>query len=493
MRDPGCPDTILVDSAVKPHSDLASGVTWLDADGRPIPASAGTAPISVTDEEECEVASTLDDDDHGTHLAGIIASRDDKTGMIGVHPGAQLESFDWANARMTQVRSLLEARQETQYMTSHGPQIFVFASKFPSAAEELAPDAHKDITPSYFPTLVKGNRLSNEDVSEDVQSSNIRTAHHFLAKEIARYDWVPWVVSAGQYDNEQQPEDIDELLPFTPQNLGDMQNVITVTSCGQNCSGTDATVWKRARYDTDRLFVHVAAPGFDIPGLIGNHGYATATGTSQATAFVAGVVSAMLSCYKNFYYDEHTDRIETAQLKRRLQYTSNPVFWRQEDLKRLAAGVVDPEVALLDPSKTWYRQPEPLRASDREGYIEIKPTHWCVERLMVQDDTGASLVSPSAKNLLRIVENKTSHLANSSSGRRVWVAYSRFWQRPGTEEGGSDTRFEDDKVTRWDPRFVTDPGPTGPLIQLDSGKTLSLNQIDDLVLAKPLPIGSCEG
>jgi ApbE superfamily uncharacterized protein (UPF0280 family) len=66
-------------------------VTWLNAEGLPSPVTAATATgisTSATPQEQCEVNSRLEDEDHGTHLAGIIASRDDKVGMIGVHPSA---------------------------------------------------------------------------------------------------------------------------------------------------------------------------------------------------------------------------------------------------------------------------------------------------------------------------------------------------------------------------------------------------------------------
>jgi hypothetical protein len=86
--------------------------------------------------------------------------------------------------------------------------------------------------------------------------------------------------------------------------------------------------------------------------------YTKGSGTSQATAFVAGLASAMVSRFPDIYKD-------AAQVKVRLQATSMPIelIGDPSASDKLATGVIDPSFAILDPRKYWLKtgggDPEP--------------------------------------------------------------------------------------------------------------------------------------
>ena len=152
-------------------------------------------------------------------------------------------------------------------------------------------------------------------------------------------------------------------------NIGDNPAVIVVTACDP-CTKqgakipTDAfrSVLVEPEGDADAipLMVNVAAPGMGMWGLARRlDGYSKASGpsTSHATAYVAGVVRGMLSCYWDHYRDDDDQNIK-GDLKQRLMLTSWPGHLNfDKDLKgkSVTVGIVDPEAAWLDPTLTWIR------------------------------------------------------------------------------------------------------------------------------------------
>jgi subtilisin family serine protease len=106
---------------------------------------------------------------------------------------------------------------------------------------------------------------------------------------------------------------------------------------------------------SDRKSVHVAAPGGGaIPGWVSEDSISMGAGTSQASAYVAGVAAAMLSNFSEQYQDG-------SEVKARLQITSRPLpltspAGPNQDDTKLNAGIVDPILALLDPSKHWLKK-----------------------------------------------------------------------------------------------------------------------------------------
>ena len=147
--------------------------------------------------------------------------------------------------------------------------------------------------------------------------------------------------------------DISDALPMSPQFLGDQSSVVVVTACTE-CSKENPALLPTANYSSDGRFVHVAAPGgTPVPGWIDDQKLGAAAGTSQAAAYVAGVAASMISHYPMKY-------TAAVEVKRRLQITSWPIyrqpFSANTDANKLAAGIVDPNLALLDPSTTWIKR-----------------------------------------------------------------------------------------------------------------------------------------
>jgi hypothetical protein len=78
--------------------------------------------------------------------------------------------------------------------------------------------------------------------------------------------------------------------------------------------------------------------------------YVRSSGTSPATALVAGVVSDMFIKWVDIY------KQNPYFLKTRIQVTSRPIFFQNESSQtKLATGAVDPILALKDPRKNWIK------------------------------------------------------------------------------------------------------------------------------------------
>jgi hypothetical protein len=164
-----------------------------------------------------------------------------------------------------------------------------------------------------------------------------------------------------------------------PQNLGDQKNVLVVGAC-TDCSTPGAVLWKESnRSDATKEFVSVLAPGGGaIPTYVADDGVdETIGGTSAAAAFVAGLAGKMAECHPLQY------NAQPAKLKERIILASRPIS-DPEANEHVSGGVMDPEVSMLDPAKTWLK----LKLEDSP----VKPVefkHWCSERLKFQpDDNG---------------------------------------------------------------------------------------------------------
>ena len=189
---------------------------------------------------------------------------------------------------------------------------------------------------------------------------------------------IPWITAAGQREKT-FGQQLTRIVPKSPMNLGDLRNVIVVTSC-EICSGPDMKLWPNGNwsYVWDGL-VNLAAPGGSaekpIPSAADGFEYATAYGTSQATAFVGGLAAAMMSCWPDKYQ-------QAKWLKLRLQVTAQPMTL-PEDAKRVTGGVVNIERALLDPEIDW--------VDTGDGFNRLIDAHWCKKSLHLKADNGEDL------------------------------------------------------------------------------------------------------
>lgn len=292
-----CADVVLIDQPISPHPEIAPALEgWV----APTPSAPATPPPSV----RCDAPSQLGDTFHGTHLAGIIASQKNGFAFAGLHPGARLFSRSWPDLGESGVAGEIHNRRNRD-----GLQIYVFASQW------VLGD-----------TFARGDRLKKADYR----------LKPIVAQTISERNADLWVVAAGQPGLKgDEPIEIDSKLNRGPMNLGDLRNVLVVAGCDP-CAPAPA-LWPTGNFS--RTFVHLAAPADLIVSTATADSFTWAQGTSQATAFVAGVASAMVSAWPNTYKDAE-------RVKERLQYTATP-FPSAADRERIAAGVVNPTSALF--------------------------------------------------------------------------------------------------------------------------------------------------
>lgn len=410
------PTVILIDTLVYPHAEFG-GVHYEQRDGREVVLAEGLhheaidgAQVSVeqilrsldADREDlaasplvpvpgasaamsCNVGDFTEERDHGTHLASIIASRADTRGFSGLAPDVTLRSID-DDYDYLQLTDFLRREAEAELSASL-PRVFVFAKPFPHQAPEEVE--------------VRNYATKHLDSNGQLKDANSRFRHD-AASVVDTLSRDIWVVAAGQDEKSgpggPKPIELTDRTPLAPQNLGDLPNVIVATTCA-TC-GSEATLWPKANTAGEPGMITVAAPGLDIPGAIAGNAYAKPEGgTSESTAFVGGVVAAMLSCgyerYKRF----------PEQIKRRLRLAGRPIEVERQIGNHLTPEVsdvvvVDPRASLLDPSEDWLLR----RDSDNPGVHQpTKVVGWCGEQLRVKlNNAPDNLETSTIRRLVRL-------------------------------------------------------------------------------------------
>ena len=233
------------------HPDLA-GNMWsaptaftVTVGGGPVTCAAGTHGFNVITRS----CNPMDDEDHGTHVAGTIgATGDNGTGVVGVNWITRLMAIKFIDA--------------TGYGTTADA---IAAVEFAIAVKQrFAAIGGADIR-------VLSNSWGGDEFSQ------------MLLDEVnaANDAEMLFVAGAGNssFDN--------DLLPFYPASF-DAPNVVAVAAT----DNADELAWF-SNYGPSS--VHLAAPGVDILSTtIGNH-YAYLSGTSMATPHVSGAAALVLS------------------------------------------------------------------------------------------------------------------------------------------------------------------------------------------------------
>jgi hypothetical protein len=401
-----CPEIVLIDTPVESHPDLRTALL-------PMPADDTTADTAA---RECKVVPFEERKHHGTHLAGIIAAAQNGFGFVGVSPQSSIVSI----ARDTQDHVLADWISERD--NKAGMPIYVFAS----------------------------NWDNNGPLTSDEQRFN-RNAIARAVRDVGPL----WIAAAGDESTE-----LSALWHLGPQNMGDQRNVVLVSACGDCTPAAPSLI---ATANRSATMVHLAAPGKDVPSTVGVGQYAVASGTSQATAFVAGVASAMVACYPQRYAKPH-------QVKSRLQTTSRP-FPAVDggDTRRdlgIATGVLDAEMALLDPNQDWIKTVgQPRRA------VRIKK--WT--------DGEINLLQPVTRRPLKNSPVRTRDLQRlvlvpgpAATGPQ-WVAYSKV----AFDDGGQ--HFGD--VVRIGPGVLAGDQGTRGMVETCDGTTIPASQIEDILVS----------
>jgi subtilisin family serine protease len=380
---------VLVDKKVHVHPDLGDAVSGDDID------STDRDLILIAEGRQTADIVAWQDDYHGTHMAGIIAARDNKFGLVGVDPEARVTSWNWEALR-TRLATAARAvgRRQRDAANRGSLQIYTFAVDWPAP-----------------PNVTVETRTSLDQ----------------LAKRLV--DEKPLVVvAAGQAASAAAAVRITATNPTAPANLGDQENVLVVTAC-ERCTGPNASILPEANYS--RQFVHVAAPGTDVLSTAFGGKYSRASGTSQATAFVTGLASFMVSRFPSKYQDAY-------QVKVRLQVTSTPFELVGTAIagRDLATGIVSPSVALLDPSEHWVKRNGVAHAMVTDAHHATQFT-WKPENLYLENDDG---------NRVTVVLDDVWRLVRLPGGDR-WVVYKGKRKGP-IEKVGPWKLFENegDKV-----------------------------------------------
>lgn len=361
------PEVIVVDSKVAQHPDL------------PLQNSS-SAPLSATtaaSASACPRFSSWNRDlHHGTYLSGIVASRGDSSGFVGVSPKTVIINILWGTGGQDQKLSTEIQDRDNQ----REPQVFLFASNFIGLGEtKKNPEARE----RYW---------ANET---DFKNQEVRIKYIQINKTITNNVRPIFVVAAGQ--NSSGGVELRLTSELSPQNIGDYNNIIVVTACTE-CDTSHAGLWDKANYGARGAhLVDLAAPGGEqIPGIIDEKaiGVPPFGGTSAAAAFTAGVVSGMLACHPDYYLKTKK------RVKEQLLLTARDNI-REEDREKVPGGTVDPNLALINPEKSW------LKLAGRDEMLEVKARHWCSDSLTLQGENDR-YEAVNLRNVRRITGRGTS-------------------------------------------------------------------------------------
>jgi hypothetical protein len=374
---------------------------------------------------------------HATHLAGIVASQENGYGFVGLAPEARLRSiktFTPTGAAPDAVTPEPGVDLTISRLIYRNGVTGNFPLQIYLMAAVLKPlGAYPDTALKYGrfkPTYPRFDAAFERQVQ---QTSPLL------------------IVSAGQEANADDVRQIAADLPMSPQNLGDQSGVVVVTACTE-CSKEDPTLLTTANYSPTGRFVHVAAPGgLPVPGWINNEKLGAAAGTSQAAAYVAGVAASMISHYPSNY-------TAAFEVKRRLQITSWPIYRQPSsantDGDKLAAGIVDPNLTLLDPSKTWIKRGARWEAVALKG--------WSSDTLRFSTPTGA--VKPiGTASLVRFVKV-------APDPQPLWMLYSDRYQEDSANIPG--------EIGKLGPFTSASEGLLTPC----TGAPIPLAAVDDLIV-----------
>jgi hypothetical protein len=449
----GKPEVVIIDTPIAPHPDLAHAIQSDTKVGVSAAETAANAPASSTSStSQCGKLGTFrKDENHGTYVAGIIGSRGAKSGFVGIAPDVVFRNIiHGENALDTELKSALDKIYDPLI-----PQVFVFTSTFGVRRFEDWEERDK----RHLLTKEQGKWVFK------LKDPMYRRELHELNGTLEDSD-IFLVVSAGQEEDESaSPAELERTTTISPQNMGDRRSVLVVTAC-RNCSATEeAAIWERAYFSSPaEQVVQLAAPGGDeVPGIISEEEIGTTKGgTSAAAAFTAGVAAKMLGCYPAAY------GAKPWRIKERLLITARPNL-RTEDMKKAAAGVLDPRLAMIDPRKTWLKRP------GDKAIEEVTLVNWCSETLALKDSHGHHTRRMELANTRRIVRLDSDDLVgkelepNSTNNR---ISPTLTVRGPGRVEG--DT-------------------PLALIEQKDGKKcVLKANHVKDLVLHEARQPGTCD-
>ena len=115
-------------------------------------------------------------------------------------------------------------------------------------------------------------------------------------------------------------------------------------------------------------------------------------------------------CHYRDYFNQ-----DPRQIKLRLQVTANPII-RHEDMDKVGIGVVNPKMAMCDPSKIWLAKRGARLGEETDCGRVVKSMEWCNFDLGgTTDDSEQKRVN--SEQIHRIIA------INKPSGQSSWVIY----------------------------------------------------------------------
>jgi hypothetical protein len=382
---------------------------------------------------------------HATHLAGIIGSRGKPYFFEGIAPNASIESYEWSKPDEADPTKTVKARPDRHIaLGQHFDQTYG-ASNLPVYLAALQFEG-------YFAGSLSDGQLPRPEAR--YQGRPLETAIRQIRPLL--------IAAAGQPEKTTElPAPLSPTSPRSPQNLATFENVVVVTAC-KECGGSRPTFYERTNYSaTGFRMIHVAGPGGDpIPGWITNTNIGAAEGTSQATAFVAGVAASMIGHFPRIY-------TEAKRVKKRLQVVSRPLP-PQDDGRphsfagNLTAGILDPVLALLDPTKHWIKENGTWRS--------VKIRRWSAPQQTFKYANGNES-HHRVENILRVVKMRSS--PDPQVEPDLWTAYLN-------EEKNLELDGNRATVDRHD--FITQLQGAS-LVFCDNAAPKPLQRLEDLIIS----------
>lgn len=279
----------------------------------------------------CRYRTDIPESAHATHLASIVASQGNGFGFLGLAPFASVKSINWV--AVDSAGKLIPASESRD----------IDLARLIGTAEKggLPLNVYLAAADWNLPNSA-GTPLTNSD--DRFRRRLPKTVHDVRPLIIA---------AAGQSESPAPPLALSTLSSVYPQNLGDLENVVVVSACS-NCGRASPKLMDGVWYSTpDQRLVHVAAPGgMAVPGWVNADSVGAFHGTSQAAAFVAGIAAKMIGVYPDSY-------VQPKLIKTRIQVTSWPIpptDTGPADGDKVATGIVDPLLALLNPEQHWIKE-----------------------------------------------------------------------------------------------------------------------------------------
>lgn len=190
---------------------------------------------------------------HGTHVAGIIKS---------VYPDVKLLALKYYNPKASGQANLNSTIKALEYAVDQNVDVINYSGGGPEPSEQELAVLKKAEKKGILVIAAAGNEKSNIDVKQNA---------------------------------------------YYPASYG-LSNIITVGAHNESNKIISSSNWGSKSVD-------IAAPGFRIKSAIPGNGAGYMTGTSQATAFVSGVVALLKAKYPEFNYNQLRNVILSSSLK----------------------------------------------------------------------------------------------------------------------------------------------------------------------------------